>query len=64
MAPQIVGMTTPGTTRDDKAANATIPCHNGEKTTNTTMIWKITYQSIIEQIYTDIMYILIMYLSQ
>ena len=46
MAPQVVVMTTHGTTRDEKAANPTIPCSQWEKETNTTIIWQRKYQSI------------------
>ena len=46
MAPQVVVMTTHGTTRDEKAANPMIPCSQWDKETNTTIIWQRNYQSI------------------
>ena len=62
--PQVVVMTTHGTTRDEKAANSTIPCSQWVKETNTTIIWQRNYQSIKNQLYKDIMYIPMMYVSQ
>ena len=44
MGPQVVVITTHGTTRDEKAANSATPCHQWEKATNTTMTWRRTYQ--------------------
>ena len=46
MAPQVVVMTTHGTTRDENAANPTIPCSHWVKETNTAIIWQSNYQSI------------------
>ena len=64
MAPQGVVMTTHGTVRDEKTANSKTPCSQWEKETNTTMIWQRNYQSIKKQLYKDIMYIPMMYVSQ